>query len=317
MKTFTRDTLVNGEPAQIKCVDIAGQTYSISGSFLKTVRLEDEWFEDVRDPPAAVSALKKSVNADVFTFWQRLETRRQFEFDTEWETIALVPVTSFDHWVNKQIKPTARNKFRKALKNGLEIREVSYDDEFVRGMTEIFNETPVRQGRRFWHYGKDFETVKRQFSRYLFREDLVGAYYRDELIGFLMLGDAGTHGVIGQILSKLQHRDKAPNNALIAKAIELCERRRWSYLVYAYWPDGPLAEFKRSNGFEQRRLPRYYVPLTRRGQFAVRLGLHRSWKDRLPDGLRTSLKNVRRRWLTHRLTAPEQLTLSHASTERE
>ena len=71
---------------------------------------------------------------------------------------------------------------------GVEVRECAYDDDFVRGMTSIFNETPIRQGRRFWHYGKDFETVKRQFSRNLFREDLIGAYYQGELIGFAMLG---------------------------------------------------------------------------------------------------------------------------------
>jgi len=30
-------------------------------------------------------------------------------------------------------------------------------------MTAIFNESPTRQGRKFWHYGKDFATVKKQF----------------------------------------------------------------------------------------------------------------------------------------------------------
>src|SRR5207249_7831640 len=121
---------------------------------------------------------------------------------------------------------------------GVEVREVSYDDDFVRGVTAIFNETPVRQGRRFWHYGKDFETVKRQFSRYLFREDLIGAYVKDELIGFIMLANAGRYGVLGQIISKIQHRDKSPNNDLIAKAVEVCARKGLPFLVYAYWGDG-------------------------------------------------------------------------------
>ena len=42
----------------------------------------------------------------------------------------------------------------------LDIRVETFDDEFITGMTRIFNETPVRQGRRFWHYGKDFDTVR-------------------------------------------------------------------------------------------------------------------------------------------------------------
>ena len=59
-----------------------------------------------------------------------------------------------------QIKSRVRNQIRKAEKEGLVVKEVPYDDDFVRGMTAIFNESPVRQGRPFWHYGKSFETVK-------------------------------------------------------------------------------------------------------------------------------------------------------------
>ena len=118
---------------------------------------------------------------------------------------------------------------RKAEKSGIEVREASYDDAFVRGMTDIFNETPVRQGRKFWHYGKDFDTVKREFSRFLFREQLIGAYYRDELVGFVMLANAGKYGVLGQIISKVEHRNKAINNALIAHTIKKCETQQLPY----------------------------------------------------------------------------------------
>src|SRR5712691_10673192 len=164
-------------------------------------------------------------------------------------------------------------------------------------MTEIFNETPVRQGRRFWHYGKDFDTVKRQFSRYLFRETLIAAYFRGEFIGFVMLGDAGRYGVTGQIISKIRHRDKATNNALIAKAVEVCERKKLAYLVYLYWGSGSLAEFKRRCGFVETRVPRYYVPLTQTGRLILRVGLHRGWKELLPPPLRERLKTLRRWWL--------------------
>lgn len=299
MNSFAKQTLIEGQPARIHCLEIDGQTYSLSRGLATIVCLEDEWFDDVRDPYSVIAELKQSpVHADIFTFWQRLpDTQPQFDFRTEWDRIAAVPVTSFDHWWNRQLKPTARNKIRKAEKSGLEVREAVYDDEFVRGMTEVFNETPVRQGRRFWHYGKDLETVRRQFSRYLFREDLLGAYYRDELIGFVMLGNAGKYGVLGQILSKVRHRDKAPNNALIAKAVEMCERRRLPYLVYAYWPSGSLADFKHANGFEETPLPRYYVPLSTWGRVILRLGLHRGWKALLPQQITERLKSARRAWL--------------------
>jgi hypothetical protein len=300
VSVFSKETVVDGKTTQVKCLDIGGQTFVLSRGLATVARVEDDWYDDVSDPHLVIAELQRSrVRADIFTFWQRLpQIEPRFSFHTEWESIAAVPVTSFEYWLNKQIKPTARNKVRKAWKNGVEVREAPYDDDFVRGMTEIFNETPIRQGRRFWHYGKDFETVKRQFSRSLFREDLLGAYHGDELIGFVMLGNAGTYGVLGQIVSKIRHRDKGPNNALIAKAVEVCERRRLPHLVYAYWGDGSLMDFKRSNGFEEIRLPRYYVPLTRWGQLITRSGLHRGWKACVPDGVKSRLKTVRNRWLS-------------------
>ena len=163
-------------------------------------------------------------------------------------------------------------------------------------MTSIFNETPIRQGRHFLHYGKDFKTVKRQFSRYLFREEIFGAYLGEELVGFVMLADAGNYAFLGQIISKIAHRDLAPTNALLAKAVERCAEKRLPYLVYARWLDDSLGDFKRSNGFQKFDLPRYFVPLTLKGKLALKLGLHRGWKEAVPKQLRKPLKQLRRRW---------------------
>ena len=304
---FTKETLIDGKPARIECVDISGQSYCLSrGGLITMVRLEDEWYEDVVDPEHAIAALKSALStADILTFWQRPpDTEPRYRFHTEWERLAVLPVTTFNDWWSKQIKPETRNLVRKAHKKGVEVREAVYDDEFVRGMTAIFNETPIRQGRRFWHYGKDYETVKQQFSRYLFREELLGAYCDGELIGFMMLGDAGRYGFVGQIISKLEHRDKSPNNALMAKAVEVCERRQLPRLVYTHWGDGPLVNFKRHNGFLEMQLPRYYVPLTRWGHLAIRLGRHRGWKTLVPPSVKDRLKTFRSRWLN--LVSPGQ-----------
>ena len=77
----------------------------------------------------------------------------------------------------------------------------------------------------------------------------------------------------------IKHYDKRPANALIAKAVELCEQQGMSYLMYCNYvyndPESSLTEFKRRNGFEQALVPRYYVPLTLKGKIALRLGLHR------------------------------------------
>ena len=120
-------------------------------------------------------------------------------------------------------------------------------------MTAIFNEAPLRQGRPFWHYGKDVETVRQQFSRYLHREHMIGAYYQDQMVGLIMLGNAGRFGLTGQIISSLHHRDKGTNNALVAKAVEVCEKLGLESLVYLFWSEDSLSEFKRRCGFERTR----------------------------------------------------------------
>ena len=296
LRAFAKESLLNGQPAQLKCIEIGGQTYVASSGALKMLALEDEWFEDVQDPASVVSALASSKHKpDIFTFWQRLpDSEPKHGYYFELEAIAALPVRTYDEWWNKQVKGTVRNMVRKSQKAGVEVRDAVWDDEFVRGMTEIFNETPVRQGRRFWHYGKDFATVKQQFARYLFREDLIGAYFGGKLIGFVILGNAGKYGVLGQFISQVEHRDKAVNNALIAKTVEVCEKRKFPYLTYGSWADSSLVDFKRHCGFEEVQLPRYYVPLTAKGKLALRLGAHHGWKEAIPDRVKKPLKKIRK-----------------------
>lgn len=267
----------------------------VEGRLLKTVRLDEEWYEDLTNPEAFLQALRANeVNADLLTFWQRFpNSTPKFDYPVEWEDLAVLPVRSFNEWWDSRIKSRTRGLIRKSEKMGITIRETQFDDDFVRGMVEIFNESPVRQGRPFWHYGKDFETVKRQFSRFLFREDMIGAYYQDELIGFVMLANAGEYTYLGQILSKIAHRDKAPNNALIAKAVEVTARKQIPYLIYNYWNETGLTEFKRRNGFEKQSVPRYYLPMTAKGRLGIRLGAHRQLGQILPKTLVSRLKQFR------------------------
>ncbi len=278
---------------------------SIQGKFVKTAKLVNEWYEDVADPESFVLTLKRcGVDADIFSFWQRLpDTAPQYSYYMEWDSIAALPVKSFDHWWQKQIDAKTRNLIRKAEKKGVTCKLASYDDEFIRGMTDIFNETPIRQGKPFWHYGKNFDTVKREFSKNIHREDLIGAYYNGELIGFIMLAHAGRYSMTTQIISKIEHRDKSPTNALIAKAVDVCEKKGIPYLVYAKWPSGSLAEFKRHNGFEKIDLPRYYVPLTVKGRAALKLGLHRGFRKILPQRLTSLLIDLRTQWYARKFRA--------------
>ena len=50
------------------------------------------------------------------------------------------------------------------------------------------------------------------------------------MIGFIFLICADRFAALGQIISKIAQRDKAPNNALIAKAVERCAEKGIPYL---------------------------------------------------------------------------------------
>lgn len=50
-----------------------------------------------------------------------------------------------------------------------------------------------------------------------------------------------------------------------------------------------LDNFKQNNGCVKFELTRYYVPLTKKGKIATRLGVHREMKDALPQSIKYRL----------------------------
>jgi hypothetical protein len=295
MQTFKEQKQIRRKVVTLDALMVENKKIIIFGKFLKTARIEEEWYEDVEYPELIIRVLKRAQHRpDIFTFWQRFpESKPKYNYFMELEQIAVLPIRSYDYWYQKQADANVRRAIKKAEKNEVKLRMAQFDDEFIKGMKNIFNETPIRQGKPFWHFGKDFETIKREFSKYLYREDLIGAYHNGNLIGFMFLANAGNYAVPSQIISKIEHRDKAPNNALIAKAVEICEVKKIPYLVYFNWGDRTLAEFKRRNGFKKVSLPRYYIPLTIKGKAALKLHLHCGITGLIPGRFLIELKELR------------------------
>jgi hypothetical protein len=263
---------------------------------LRVSRLKDEWYDELGDPEVAISSLKRRTPApDLLTFWQRLpDTVPIYSYYHEPEVLSAIPLKDFQHWWNEQIKSDTRKKAKRAEKRGIKIKVVLLDDEFVRGVMGIFNETPVRRGKPFWHYGKSFETLREELSRDIATSKLIGAYDGRTLIGFVKLVCApGRFANPGLIVSKLEARKKYVNNALIAKSVELCCEEGLPYLTYTKWRRGTQAEFLIRHGFEKTPVPRYWVPLTRKGRIALKLGLHRDIRTRVPDRLMRAILNLR------------------------
>lgn len=302
----TDELALKGRHVRVQAINVENFTIVISGRLIRIASVKDEpWQKDcVNDPAAIISALRAAAkpSADIFVFSQRLpDTERRFGFHCEYDNVAAIPISTYANWRTNQIKPSARNKLKKAEKNGVTTRVIDFDDALVHGITALYNESPVRQGKKFWHYGKDFDTVKRENGTYVERSEFIGAFLKDELIGFVKMVYVGSYAEVMQILSLIVHREKAATNALIAKAVDVCCQKSLSYFVYANFAygkkgDDSLSEFKRANGFLKIDIPKYFVPLTLKGRIALALRLHRSLTSLLPRPLVLAMISIRARW---------------------
>jgi hypothetical protein len=271
---------------------------NIEGKLIKTARIRDEDQEDVEKPESFVEEMRSAkVKADIFTFYQRIpETKPKYDYYMEWERHAVIPIKSYDHWFERQINKNTRNAIRRAKKEGVIVKIIDFNDDFVGEIKSIYDEAPIRQGKPFPHYRKEFDLVKRGNSTFFNRSEYLGAYYNDELIGFIRLIYDEKFTDIMQFISKINHRNKRPNNALLAKAVEVCHKQKTPYLAYGHWSGGTLDDFKRHNGFEKLSLPRYYIPLTIKGRFVLKLKLHHRISEILPVNLKNQLKELREKW---------------------
>jgi hypothetical protein len=270
--------------------------------------VRDEWYTDFPDPEGFVESLmRQRPPADVFTFVQRPPNFAPMHgYHMELDNIAAIRLDEgYEHWWSKQINSKTRALVRKAEKSGVTVKVVEFDDKLVRDIEGIYDETPVRQGKLFWHYKKGFDYLKQIHATYLDRSEFVGAYHKDELIGFIKLVYSGVTANTMHIISKIAHRDKAVNNALVAKAVEVCcARKGCQYLVYDKLDYGSgsasLQLFKRNNGFCKMDLPRYYVPLTTRGRLGLQLGMHHGLAHFLPRRVIDLALDLRSRWYSYR-----------------
>lgn len=285
---------------------VHGLTVVTKGRWLKVAAVrEEELLEGhtVEDPELFVQQLLKSgLHADLFTFTQRLPypAPRFSGFHVEWWNAAAIPVTTYDDWLKNRAEYSVRKGVNRAKKLGVTVDVVEFSDDLVRGIARIYNETAVRQGKAFWHYQKDFAVVREAMATYLDRSVFLGAYFENQLIGFMKYTYVDSTATITQILSLKEHFDKKPNNALIAKAVEICAAEGRSHFIYGdyvyYDPNSSLTEFKRRLGFERIDLPRYYLPLTLKGRVALRLGLHRDLPSQVPQPLMRTFLKVRAAW---------------------
>lgn len=259
--------------------------------FFRIARDAKEYERNVVPTDKTIEKLRER-GVDIFTFIERRWCNRIENPPNSWlkanDNIALLQVTSYEDWW-KNIGKKTRNMIRKAEKSGIKTEVVEPSEKLAEGIWKIYNETPIRQERGFPHYGTPLEVVVRDVLSSK-NCTYIGAYFQEELAGFIQLVHGDNIAIISQILSLQKHWDKAVNNALIAKTVEICAHKQIKWIMYGRMGNHPtLDKFKQNNGWTQFPLTRYYIPLTKKGKIATKLGLHREVKDVLPQSIKYPL----------------------------
>ncbi len=234
-------------------------------------------------------------NVDIYTFLDRQWCCPIQNPPTEWvqedDNVGLLEISTYNNWWQAIGKKT-RNMVRKAEKAGVKIEVVEPSDKLAEGIWKIYNETPIRQDRAFSHYGAPLSSIIRDMHTAK-NNIYIGAYLGDELVGFIQILFGDNIAIISNILSLQQHWDKALNNALLAKAVEVCAAKNQRWLMYGRIGNHPsLDRFKDNNGFVKVPIKRIYIALSGKGRLAIKLGIHRDLKDAVPEKIKTPLISV-------------------------
>lgn len=258
------------------------------------VRIAQDNQEYEKDAPATEDYVKllRMRGIDIYTFLDRTWCCPIKSPSSSWirsdDNVGMLEITTFDAWFTSVGKKT-RNMIRKAEKSGVKVSVVELTPPLVEGIWKIYNEIPIRQGRAFSHYGQALQSVADNMAQAK-NATFIGAYLEGDLVGFIQIIYGDHIAIISQILSLQKHWDKSLNNALLAKAVEVCASNGNHWLMYGRIGNHPsLDKFKESNGFVKFPIARYYAPLTGKGKFAICLGLHKPFKDTLPEPLKGPL----------------------------
>jgi hypothetical protein len=306
MSTLHGEISLRGQKVRVPAAEVDGRVVVVSGRWVRHASVRDEdWLEGgpIRDARRLVEGMRVAgLRADILSVGVGPDTSAEMDgASAESDNVAVIDTLDFKAWWDRLPQETRKN-VRRAAKRGVVVAEAAFDDRLVRGIQLIYDESPVRQGRRFWHYGKDIDVVRRENGTYLERSTFLAAWVGDDLVGFMKWVRVGSAAKIMQILCLNSHQDKRPMIALIAKAAEVCQSQHLRYLVYGKYTygnkgDSSITEFKRRLGFSQLDFPRYHMPITLWGRVVLRLGLHRGWVAMIPQGLLTRLLRWRALWL--------------------
>ena len=298
---------IKGRWVTVPAMKVNGQEITARGNWLKIaqVRGEEMMETELEDPELYRIALKNDTHqilkSDIFSFAQKVpETRPKYPYPMEWESIAAIQLITLKEWWEGLPQETRKN-VRRSQKRGVVISIKEFDEDLIEGIRAVNDDSPLRQGVKNAYYGLTSEETRKRYGEFVGRSDFICAYSGEQMIGFLHLVYRGDVAAILNLTSKPSHFEKRPANALLAKAVEVCEARGISYISYGLFNygnkrDSPLREFKIRNGFKEILVPRYYVPLTPWGRLCIKAKLHRGLIGNLPHSVISAGVRARALW---------------------
>ena len=298
---------VKGRWITIPAMEVFGDILIATGRQLKIARIRGEEMKEneVEAPERYIEALTNDkdriLNADIFTFTQNVPaTQPRYPYCMEWESVAAIPLVSFHKWWESLPQETRKN-VRRSQKRGVVITVKNLDADVVEGIRSVNDDSSLRQGVKNAYYGLTPEETWKRYGEFNGRCNFVCAYSGDEMIGFLHLVYRDKIAAILNLTVKPSESDKRPANALIAKAVEICESQNMKHITYGLYNygnkrDDSLREFKIRNGFQELPRPRYFVPISWWGSLCMRAKLHRGLVGILPGPVISAGVRVRALW---------------------
>ncbi len=297
---------VKGQWVAAPALEVNGDKLTTRGKWLKIAQIRGEEMREkaLEDPELYLAVLKNDtqiLKADILSFTQKLpETLPKYPYPMELQSVAAIPLISFKQWWEGLPQETRKN-VRRSQKRGVIIKVKEFDEDLIEGIRSVNDDSPLRQGMKNAYYRLTTEETKKRYSEFVGRCDFICAYSGEEMIGFLHLVYRGDVAAILNLTPKPSQFDKRPSNALVAKAVEICEARGISHITYGLYNygnkrDSPLREFKIRNGFKEILIPRYFVPLTNWGRLCMKVNLHRGLIGNLPSSVIAAGVRARALW---------------------
>jgi hypothetical protein len=296
-----------GRWVTIPGIGINGDILITTGKHLKIAKIRGEEMREreIEDPELYVAGLRtdkdRILRADLFTFTQKLPvTQPRYSYPFEWESVAAIQLGRFKQWWEALPQETRKN-VRRSQKRGVEVLIKELDQDVIEGIRAVNDDSPMRQGVKNAYYGLSSADTRQRYGEFEGRCDFICAYSGEDMIGFLHLVYREDTAAILNLTAKPSQFDKRPANALVAKAVEICEARGISHISYGLYNygnkrDSSLREFKVRNGFKEILVPRYFVPLTLWGRLCMKANLHRGLIGNLPPWVISTGLRARALW---------------------